>query len=423
MIGNFKISTKLTVSLLLLIGFPILINSYLNFKTARDTFQKQILGDLSLVAEVEEGYLLEFLEGARKRVVDFSSDGFIRDSVKKIYLQEEESTELLNSHLIRNKKSLDDTIYGINVFNLDGLVISSTDSREIGASGLHGHDDHDFLSASDLSYGESHLSDIYNVPHFGVSADHFVAAAPLTDKDTGEKIGVIVNYIKLEDLNKTLTGKRDEELGSTSERGRRDTFEVYLVNSDSMMISESRFIPNAVLRQKVDTVPVQECNQGHEMTGIYPDYRGVSIIGASICLTNGWTLLAEIDESEAFGGLDAIKRNAITIAGLLLFGVILLIYIIVRQITKPIKELSNAAKNISEGDLSQSVAVRNKDEIGLLAESFNVMAKNLHESRSNIEQKIEERTSDLEQLNRSMTGRELKMIELKKEIEELKNKK
>jgi len=48
-------------------------------------------------------------------------------------------------------------------------------------------------------------------------------------------------------------------------------------------------------------------------------------------------------------------------------------------ITRPIKKLVSAMSRVSKGDLSQQVSIRSKDEIGLLAYSFNQMTEGLRE--------------------------------------------
>jgi signal transduction histidine kinase len=48
-----------------------------------------------------------------------------------------------------------------------------------------------------------------------------------------------------------------------------------------------------------------------------------------------------------------------------------------RTITRPIRELTNATHAVSEGDLSQQVPVRSKDELGELAKAFNKMSTEL----------------------------------------------
>lgn len=56
---------------------------------------------------------------------------------------------------------------------------------------------------------------------------------------------------------------------------------------------------------------------------------------------------------------------------------LLLVSLFFVQITAPIRQMQKAAGAISKGDLSQRVAVRSKDELGSLAETFNQMASDL----------------------------------------------
>jgi signal transduction histidine kinase len=51
-----------------------------------------------------------------------------------------------------------------------------------------------------------------------------------------------------------------------------------------------------------------------------------------------------------------------------------------RTITRPIRELTKATQAVSEGDLSQQVPVRSRDELGELARSFNKMSTDLARS-------------------------------------------
>jgi two-component system OmpR family sensor kinase/two-component system sensor histidine kinase BaeS len=53
--------------------------------------------------------------------------------------------------------------------------------------------------------------------------------------------------------------------------------------------------------------------------------------------------------------------------------------LIVRQITRPLNDLSRAAQRIAGGDLSARVTVRSSDEIGALGHSFNQMAGGLQQ--------------------------------------------
>ena len=100
-----------------------------------------------------------------------------------------------------------------------------------------------------------------------------------------------------------------------------------------------------------------------------------------------------------------------------------LIYWLVRRFLKPLSQLKETVEEISAGNLDKDININTKDEIGDLSHSFGNMLKALKSSKENIEKKVQQRTAQLEKMNKSMIGRELKMVDLKKEINELKNKK
>ena len=87
------------------------------------------------------------------------------------------------------------------------------------------------------------------------------------------------------------------------------------------------------------------------------------------------------------------------------FGVLLLLAVVVsavlvsvgvsRTLTSPLEKLTQAAQQISAGDLEQTVQVTSRDEVGLLANTFNHMAAQLRELIRNLEQRVVERTKAL----------------------------
>ena len=118
----------------------------------------------------------------------------------------------------------------------------------------------------------------------------------------------------------------------------------------------------------------------------------------------------------------ALVNNSVSIIILVvILGVVcafLLAVYIANSITKPIIKLKNSIKNINEKNLNQQIEINSQDEIGELSNVFNNMLQKIHISQENIELQIAERTAELNKLNKYMVGRELKMIELKKALEQ-----
>lgn len=74
-----------------------------------------------------------------------------------------------------------------------------------------------------------------------------------------------------------------------------------------------------------------------------------------------------------------MRSNRFLILSVLILGGISLILSLIfsRKLTKPIKNLTEAAKQISEGNIKSRVSVTGKDEISVLGNTFNTMAENI----------------------------------------------
>lgn len=103
--------------------------------------------------------------------------------------------------------------------------------------------------------------------------------------------------------------------------------------------------------------------------------------------------------------------------------VLLVSWLIIRFLSSSLLEFKAATEEIAQGNIDKRVVINSKDEFSDLAISFNKMADKLKDSIINTEKKVKQRTAELEKINKTMVGRELKMVELKKEINELKNNK
>lgn len=209
-----------------------------------------------------------------------------------------------------------------------------------------------------------------------------------------EPIGAVIATMDTAKFDEVLLNR--EGLGSTGE--------VYLVNENRTLISESRFIEDAAFRTEVDTLAVNECfDREEEVFAVYPDYRGIPIVGSSYCARDlGFVLLAEIDEAEIFHPITQM-RDAIVAAAFVVTGVVVGIAIYVsRTISRPITQLKDAADRISKGDYTYNVEIESGDEIGQLAEQFNMMRKSVLETNMNLNRLVRERTKELTDITNAL---------------------
>ncbi|WP_128099954.1 methyl-accepting chemotaxis protein [Paenibacillus sp. DCT19] len=93
----------------------------------------------------------------------------------------------------------------------------------------------------------------------------------------------------------------------------------------------------------------------------------------------GWKIVGELVPSEAAEAVRPILiRTYMVVGGSLLIGTILLIFII-RSIHRPLTQLTQAASQVSAGDLTVHIGMKRNDEFGQLANSFDTMTSSLRE--------------------------------------------
>ena len=143
--------------------------------------------------------------------------------------------------------------------------------------------------------------------------------------------------------------------------------------------------------------------QEGETTIIHPTVDGNSYAVLSSPLYDfSGNLLGALDIVYNHTHLTNQQNSRIAIAGLVTLGVLLIgAFILVastRRTLSPIQALTRVAAEITEGHSASFVNVESEgDEIGVLIRAFNRMTTQLRGSISNLEQRIAERTLELEQ--------------------------
>ncbi|MEM9540149.1 MAG: ATP-binding protein [Cyanobacteria bacterium P01_E01_bin.42] len=109
-----------------------------------------------------------------------------------------------------------------------------------------------------------------------------------------------------------------------------------------------------------------------------------------------WTIAIVVPRSDFMAQINRNTRNTILLCLLALIGAIVVGILTARWVTRPILRLNQAAKNIAGGRWSQEIQTQRNDELGELEKSFNMMADRLHDSLITLEERVKERTQELE---------------------------
>ena len=103
--------------------------------------------------------------------------------------------------------------------------------------------------------------------------------------------------------------------------------------------------------------------------------------------------------------LDLRKNLNLIFAGVLLFVALIGITLstwIGSRLAQPVRALADAARRMASGELIGPILVRSDDEIGLLADEFNTMTREVSTLNQTLEQKVVERTGQLEEKSREL---------------------
>ncbi|HJW87544.1 MAG TPA: PAS domain S-box protein [Candidatus Brocadiaceae bacterium] len=391
--GNFNLSLKtkaiIGVGVVLL---PIVFSFSLSYQRNKADLEKRIIDTVTVIAETHESNLYLFLEKLKQRALDFSSDGAIRKHLLRKSQGREIASDVLSKHLVENKLPLSKAIKVIHVLSPDGQVVASTNSSEIGKDCA----EEDFF----LKGKEGVV--ITDLPIGYGGTPELVVSTPIINKSTGALLGVIANFIHISELSNLLRGDYTRSLGAISwNKGKKSwkTLEIYLVNSNKRMITESLFVDDAILKQKVDTVPINVCFESQKETaGFYKNYRGVMVVGASMYIPSmKWALLVEIGKDEIFAPIYNVRQNMLITAAVVIAMVVLLFILFIRKFVNPLRMVSAAAKDIAIGNFSIALPTKSHDEIGLLCQSFNYMVRHVNERTSALMQS-EARLAEAQQI-------------------------
>jgi len=236
-----------------------------------------------------------------------------------------------------------------------------------------------------------------------VTGNPAVGLAVPVQNDKGEMVGYIVGIVKLQDLRGYLWDlQNDESISVLFDRNNLPIVHTFDKEEDYQKYQEELL----QLHEKG--------NEGFFETPTYLyGYKTVQnmVIVIGEPSKNIRAFLLQINQL-------IIPLNLASAGPLLLVA-----FIIIGTVTQRLERLTAIAKNISQDQKDAAVdpsLQKSSDEVGVLSRTVAGMVESIRQSQENLEKKVEERTHDLEKLNSYMTDRELKMIEMKKEIEQLK---
>ncbi|NJO33829.1 MAG: HAMP domain-containing protein, partial [Rhodospirillales bacterium] len=200
-------------------------------------------------------------------------------------------------------------------------------------------------------------------------------SSPVLDED-GVLLGVLAFQMPIKRLNGIL--QATEGLGETGE--------TYLVGTDFLVRSDSRFAEEStILKQRVETDAVRRALSGERGVISDVDALGNAVIAAFEPFDfsgTRWALIGQMARSEIMQPVNALATQ-MTIVAVIIAGLLLLLgWLMAQSIVRPLVRILNAISQLAKGNQAAIEGGDRADEIGDLARAMGqVYAKGVEAAR------------------------------------------
>lgn len=264
------------------------------------------------------------------------------------------------------------------------------------------------------------------LPSYSAAAS-FIASPIMRD---GERLGILIYQMPIDGINNIMTNK-----SSWKDTGFGESGETYLVGSDNLLRSQSRFLiedkngylaamesqtdkatlakinatESAIGLQTVNNISTQQATAGKSGVSYLEDYRGEPVISAYTpikVLGHTWALLSEIDQKEAFFQLEELIDSIIFTTFITAVALIIIMAglgaLFTRILIRPIEIFSNKVTQItSQKDLSLRVPTQGNNEFSILGAALNSMLDSLTTFTGNMRDSAKHLETNSSQLNQA----------------------
>ncbi len=363
---RLKLKKNLIIILLVVTLVPLFTTGYVSHRKMSSVLLNDVCEDLRSIGRTRTLFIDEKLEETKTDTETIAKNWIVIEVLRQISLEKTNKTDPNFGTLFKNAKGHLSRIAStkgyedIMLISADGKIELTCDEHSA-EMGLDVSSEYYFKEGKE----RTHFTSLFYNKFAGKNLIYITT--PCFDMQ-GRFAGCVVLEAGLKRIYNVLVDR--EGLGETGES--------YLVDRDKFMISESRFIKDAVLRVKVDSFGVSEGLSGKTGVSVYPDYRNIPVFGSwhPIKYTN-WVLIVEKDEAEAFAPLWANQINHSILLSVTVIMVVVIAIFSALATVKPVQKLIEISEYVREGKLDRDVKIQSYDEIGLLINVFNKLIRDM----------------------------------------------
>jgi len=388
---DLKLSVKLIGGGLLAVLVPMLIVGIISIKTASKALVKEGESAAFQVAKDLAGTAEMFLEEELKFANEIALAPMIVEAVSQV---EEKGVENSMEALKKVDRYFGKS-HGKIGASYDLFILS--DSRGITiADSSNGALRKKKVSLADRDYfkagkaGKSIIGKPIKSRASGLPV--VVVSVPIKTR-SGKFGGVFGAVLKLESLSQKLASVKMGKTGYP-----------FMINKEGIIIAHPKkeFIFKLDLKKLNGMEDITRRMMAQEFGIQEYTFKGTEkLSGFAPIPSTSWSLAVTQNKDEFMAAVYAMVKYNIIVGVFVLIVVGLFIFVLSRQIIKPINDAVEGLKDISEGDgdLTKRLTVSSRDEVGVLSTAFNTFIDKLHTMITDITQGVDTLSSSSTELS------------------------
>ncbi|MBN1516286.1 PAS domain-containing protein [Candidatus Sumerlaeota bacterium] len=385
-----KISHKLTLIFLGLALGPLVLGSILTYIDARDAFIRQTRTRLDTVAALEEHGIEKLLQEYTEQAQQLANNPALLENLNwMLYLGDVEAAEKV-AFMLEEVVAVSDELVALEIISPEGKVVASTRPERVGSMVEE--------KQKPLDEGMLHIDRLYRDQDRRLLIQFDEPLYYNLERPLGS-LKLLMQADDLQALTDDYSG-----LGVTGEilLARRTPD-----HSSAELLAPTRFDPDATLNRTIHLTSSSPLMFAFDPDTIqnsdWTDYRGKRVLASTRLIRSaGWALVVKIDRDEALNEAKMLANGMMQIFILVSLCTLLVALAVSRSLTLPLIRLTQTAHRIASGETNLRVNIDSANEIGSLADSFNIMAQTLTEYGEELERRVQQRTEQLRKANTAL---------------------
>lgn len=341
---DMKVAKKLLISFFVILIAAVSIIGGMSYQTAKKNFETHIMNSAQDNIRILDNLINQMIDAQFNDVNNFArvihSDMYQGDN-------QDELRKILSQYISLNK-------------DVEQVYVAGNDKKFVQEPKIKMVTDYDPTESSWYKDAVNKQGGIVvTEPYKAQGSGHIVVTIA---KQTEDKNGVVAVDLNLDNLLKTT------KLINIGKKGY-----AFILDGKQKIIAH----PKEKLGDKADDSWAKKIYEDNHGTFSYTYSGSEKKMVFATNLKTGWKIAGTMYSNEIVEAAQPVFYNMLIVMFISLVVGGVLIYFVTISITKPLKQLVVTSKEISEGDLTQTIQIHSNDEIGQLAKGFNEMTYSL----------------------------------------------